>query len=232
MWSACETTKPHKRPPPGAEGAPAGTFYAVKPGDTLWGLSQRAGVPVDELMELNGLDKNSTLQVGQLLFIPDVDAARMRGPNRVAPRPTAPRAKPRPRTKLAIPVAPDVRWGWPTQRGVVFRTFTTRTGRRYEGIAIGAPPRTPVHAAAKGEVLHVGTDANLGTLVLVRHAHDYVTVYGHLGRVDVHRGQSIDRGDALGTVGETGNAESPMVYFQVRKARTPINPLTILPEPS
>ena len=58
-------------PPPQAPGAtPTPMIHVVQANDTIWGLSQRYGVTVDEILAANGLSKQVVLQIGQKLIIP------------------------------------------------------------------------------------------------------------------------------------------------------------------
>ena len=86
-------------------------------------------------------------------------------------------------------------------------------------------------AARDGVVAFAGTQGTrLGTLVVVDHGGDLVTVYGHLGAARVKAGQSIGRGAALGVVGTSGLiGVSPRLYFEVRQKRAPVDPIPLLP---
>jgi hypothetical protein len=60
-----------------------------------------------------------------------------------------------------------------------------------------------------------------GKAVVIRHDFGYqgerlYTVYGHLSRVDVPRGQAIERGETLGLVGDTGRTTGPHLHFEIR----------------
>lgn len=92
----------------------------------------------------------------------------------------------------------------------------------FPGIDLAAPEGSEVIAPAAGAVVFVGRAkakavsrlARFGNLVVLRHGPAGVTLYGHLGRVDVRRGERVRRGQRLGTVGSTGWAVSPGLHYE------------------
>jgi murein DD-endopeptidase MepM/ murein hydrolase activator NlpD len=102
-------------------------------------------------------------------------------------------------------------------------------GRVNDGIKIAGAAGAPVAAAGDGVVVYAGNEiAVLGGLVLVDHGGGWMTAYGHLGTLNVAKGDRIVRGQRLGGVGETGYADTPQLHFEIRKDRNPIDPLTKL----
>ena len=120
---------------------------------------------------------------------------------------------------------------WPTT-GTVMRGFgrsqNPANGSRdqNDGIDIKAAFGTPVRAVADGVVNHTGYVDGFGLVVVLEHD-SYATVYAHLGRIQVSRGASVDQGDPLGLVGETGviDGGGPRLHFEVRYHQSPQNPL-------
>ena len=79
-------------------------------------------------------------------------------------------------------------------------------------------------AAEDGTVALVSTSlGDWGTIVLVRHDSEIMTVYGRLGEVAVSKGQQIARGQAIGTVAD---GDPPMLHFEVRRGAFSENPET------
>ena len=100
--------------------------------------------------------------------------------------------------------------------------------RNHEGIDIFAPKKTPVIAAANGYVTRVAEGGIGGKTVWMRASeHDIHLYYAHLDEQKVTDGQSVKKGDTLGTVGNTGNAKftPPHLHFGVYTSRGPIDPL-------
>ncbi len=100
----------------------------------------------------------------------------------------------------------------------------------HTGVDIISPFHKPVLAAGDGQVVFVGYglmngggDVNdpYGLAVLIKHSFSYgdktlYTVYGHMDRIDVEKGQFVKTGDQIGIIGLTGNTSGPHVHFEVR----------------
>jgi murein DD-endopeptidase MepM/ murein hydrolase activator NlpD len=97
----------------------------------------------------------------------------------------------------------------------------------HAGIDLAAREGTPVVAAGGGRVVFAGSFPlrrntrwwRYGKVVVLSHNGLYLTVYGHLQTITVRRGQQLQRGDRLGTVGDTGWSTSPHLHYEVRVAR-------------
>ena len=64
--------------------------------------------------------------------------------------------------------------------------------------------------------------------MLIHHSNGLVTAYAHLDRVHVVRGDTVKRGQAIGTVGSTGTVANPQLHFEVRKGIESLNPAKYL----
>jgi len=130
------------------------------------------------------------------------------------------------------------RWGdygggamaWPVL-GPVTSEFGNRyhpiTGRytMHNGIDIGAPSGTPIHAAADGIVYFAGwNNGGYGNLIMIDNGSGIVTMYAHLSGFASSSNQIVYRGDIIGYVGSTGNSTGPHLHFEVRVNGTPQNP--------
>ena len=85
----------------------------------------------------------------------------------------------------------------------------------HSGVDIRAKVGTPVLAAADGTVIRVGEQPLAGKFVLVQHATDLTTASYHLSAIAVAVGRAVQRGEALGRSGMTGNATAPHLHFGV-----------------
>lgn len=115
---------------------------------------------------------------------------------------------------------------WPT-KGNVIRDFSLpgKGKTQNDGINIAAPEGTPVVAANNGVVAHAGNQLRgFGNVVLVKHDNGMMTVYAHLNKVSVRKGEMVRAGQKLGTVGQTGTVKSPQLHFEIRRGRKPIDP--------
>jgi murein DD-endopeptidase MepM/ murein hydrolase activator NlpD len=99
--------------------------------------------------------------------------------------------------------------------------------RAHKGVDYGAPSGTPVRAVGDGLVEFAGWQNGYGNVVEVRHGNERSTVYAHLSRIDVRRGQRIDQGTHIGTVGATGWATGPHLHFEFKVAGVQHNPVAI-----
>lgn len=110
--------------------------------------------------------------------------------------------------------------------GRVISSFGPKAdGLHNDGINIKAARGTPVRSAENGVVVYAGDDlAGYGNLILIRHQGKIMTAYAHLDKMLVEKGATVERGQSIGTVGSTGQVESPQLHFEVRKGSTPINP--------
>jgi murein DD-endopeptidase MepM/ murein hydrolase activator NlpD len=117
---------------------------------------------------------------------------------------------------------------WPVD-GVVISSFGNREGARHEGVDIAAPLGTPIWASAKGKVLFAGEQPGYGRMVILAHPDDLVTIYAHNKENLVAEGDEVEQGDPIARVGQSGEGTTPAVHFELRSRRTPINPLSKLP---
>jgi lipoprotein NlpD len=228
--------------------------YTVQRGDTLYSIALAFGVDTRELARWNEMPDAGALRVGQLLrVVPPTDATVATvtpitpgGSTEVRPLP-APGAAPSPPVALP-PVAPEPpqvakaepsapppvgspatapssQWLWPSS-GKVIDGFDAP---RNKGIDISGTEGEPVHAAADGEVVHVGSALRgYGNLVIVRHSGDYVTAYGHNRKVLVTQGQQVKRGQQIAELGRT-DADRPKLHFEIRHQGKPLDPVKYLP---
>jgi murein DD-endopeptidase MepM/ murein hydrolase activator NlpD len=89
-----------------------------------------------------------------------------------------------------------------------------KTWRAHLGTDYGAPTGTPVRSVGDGNVVFTGWQNGYGNVVRIQHAGGRETVYAHLSRIDVRKGQRIGQGDRLGAVGATGWATGPHLHFE------------------
>jgi murein DD-endopeptidase MepM/ murein hydrolase activator NlpD len=105
-------------------------------------------------------------------------------------------------------------------------------GGTHPGIDIAVPIGSLVRAAASGTVLDAGVDPEYGNFVLIQHAQDYQTMYGHLSRILAADGAAIEAGQVIGLSGNTGRSTAPHLHFEIRLQGAAIDPLTMVKEGS
>ncbi len=105
--------------------------------------------------------------------------------------------------------------------------------RAHRGIDYGAPIGTPIKAVANGTVDFVGRQGGYGNVVILSHANNVTTVYGHMNNfaANIRRGARVSQGDVIGTVGMTGLATGPHLHFEFRISGVHMDPLKVaMPE--
>jgi septal ring factor EnvC (AmiA/AmiB activator) len=100
-----------------------------------------------------------------------------------------------------------------------FRTATFRKGVDFE-----APVGESVRAVASGEVRFAGWFRGYGKMLILDHGDEYFTVSAHLGELHVDVGDSVEAGESIGAVGETGSLSGPLLYFEIRRGGEPLDP--------
>lgn len=211
---------------PEAPPAVTGSTYVVKPGDTLFKISQASGVPVGRLERLNNITDPGQLRVGQVLRldgpIPDQPAT---GP--VVAEPVTPVPAVEPATSTQTARASDanlIDWGWPVS-GKIIQGFNPTT----KGIDIEGAMGDPVVAAADGKVMYAGNGVRgLGNLILLAHSNGFITAYAHNQELLVKTGDDVKKGAKIATLGQS-DTTSPRLHFEVRRGGNPVNPLEYLP---
>jgi murein DD-endopeptidase MepM/ murein hydrolase activator NlpD len=116
---------------------------------------------------------------------------------------------------------------WPVS-GPVTSPFGERWGRMHEGIDIGVPEGTAIHAAAAGTVIYAGWEAGYGNLVVLDNGGDVATAYAHQSSIAVSLGQQVSQGEVIGYTGCTGHCLGPHLHFEVRINGSPVDPLGYL----
>ncbi|WP_235512548.1 M23 family metallopeptidase [Sphingomonas sp. Leaf17] len=233
---------------------PGGRYHLVRSGETGIAIARAYGVEWSRIVAENQLADPYILRTGQRVAIPgtrttgstaaeraaafrlDVDdiltgsqpalavneapAKSVATPRRVLPATVA----------IATPARLRTGFLWPVDGSLIRRFGRGDSGVRNDGIKIAAPLDTPIKAAADGVVAYVGDGvASLGGLVIVKHGDGWTSVYGHASKLMVQRGQSVKRGQTIALSGDSGFADQPEVHFELRRGRTPVDPLGQLP---
>ena len=102
----------------------------------------------------------------------------------------------------------------------------TKTRRKHKGMDFSAPTGTPIYATSDGKVIRVdGRAPGYGKHIRIDHGFGYVTLYAHLSKYNVRRGQEVKRGDVIGFVGNTGRSVAPHLHYEIRKDGKHLNPI-------
>ena len=105
-------------------------------------------------------------------------------------------------------------------------------GRTYEfhpGLDIDGEKGDDVLAPANGTVIKAGGQGGYGNMIEIDHGSGLTTRYGHLSKIGVQVGDSIQRGQLIGLIGSTGRSTGPHLHYEVRLNDKAINPRRFLP---
>ena len=184
-----------------------GIPYTVRKGDTLEKISGRYKVPLNAILDANDLE-TEVIEPGSSLFIPgarisDYEYKKATGTLFIYPV----------RGRLTSPFG--------------YRTDPfTGTRRMHYGIDLANRAGTPVRATMDGTVVVVANHPQgYGNYIVIRHARGYQSLYGHLSRILVRKGQRVIQGQKIGLMGSTGRSTGPHLHFSLYKNYVPVNPL-------
>jgi murein DD-endopeptidase MepM/ murein hydrolase activator NlpD len=119
---------------------------------------------------------------------------------------------------------------WPCG-GIVVSKFGTVIDPEYgtklinNGIDIKAPLETLVKVAMDGRVVYADRFYGYGKMILVDHNNSFYTLYAHLSKIGVTKGDYVKRGETIGSVGTTGTIEKPALHFELRINGKAVDPL-------
>lgn len=105
-----------------------------------------------------------------------------------------------------------------------------QTMRAHQGVDYGAPTGTPVRSVGDGVVEFAGVQNGYGNVIILKHRNNRSTVYAHLSRINVHKGENVSQGQNIGAVGATGWATGPHLHFEFRINGVYQDPLIIARE--
>jgi murein DD-endopeptidase MepM/ murein hydrolase activator NlpD len=212
--------------------APANSdaYYRVKEGDTLLQISRRYKQSTYDLIRWNKLSNANEISTGMLLRVqpPFHDASTKghepppsHGDNRSV-------AKPAPYIGSAAPAAAPVHGIaliWPAQ-GKLLASYNGSSSR---GLVIAGQPGSSVVAAASGTVAYANSGLRgYGKMVIIRHEHNFLTIYAHNSKLLVKQGERVKQGQRIAEMGNT-DARRVELYFELRRGGQPVNPMGVLP---
>ncbi len=199
-------TAPETGPPPPepvaplaaeAEAAPV-RMHTVQSGDTLWSLSRRYGVSVDDFVGANDLANSNRLSVGDRLVIPAHAAGGV----------------------WLWPVAGgEILSGFGSNRSAgIHRGLDIRAYDRQRVVA--AWPGVVVYAGADM--------GDYGNAVILDHGGGLTSLYGHNAELAVSIGDEVGRGQPIALAGKSGNATTVHCHFEIRRGALALDPMEFL----
>ena len=183
-----------------------GVYHRVEAGQTLWRISKLYTVDIDEIIRLNHISESSTIEIGQLLLIP----------NRLRPQ------------NIPLKSSRDD-FIWPLKGRVIGSFGFTYRNLINKGINIAVPAGSDILATRSGRVVFYASNfGNYGKTIIIDHGDGFCSVYSRIAEVFVQPGESVQRGALVGRVGTTTRDKNSYLHFEIRKGALPQNPLFYL----
>jgi murein DD-endopeptidase MepM/ murein hydrolase activator NlpD len=102
----------------------------------------------------------------------------------------------------------------------------TKVRKKHYGMDFTAKRGTPIYATGNGVIKRADNrSSGYGKHIRIDHGFGYVSLYAHLSKYNVRRGQKVKRGDVIGYVGSTGRSVGPHLHYEIIKDNKKINPL-------
>ncbi|MFH1228789.1 MAG: LysM peptidoglycan-binding domain-containing M23 family metallopeptidase [Planctomycetota bacterium] len=199
----CATVPPLKViPPPGMPGI----YHRVEKGQTLWRISKIYNIELEELARLNRIPDTTSIEVGQMIFIP-----RQQKPLSITPKYSS----------------DDFIW---PLRGKVISTFgQTYANMINKGINIEPGSRREVTASRGGRVIFYSANfGGFGKTIIIDHQDGFSTVYARNAEVFIKTGDNIQKGEVIAHAGSAGRDKNTYLHFEIRKGYLAQNPLFYL----
>jgi murein DD-endopeptidase MepM/ murein hydrolase activator NlpD len=128
------------------------------------------------------------------------------------------------------PTRPTV---WPlTERGFVTQGLHEGIEGDHPGLDVAVPSDSYIRASGGGTVIDVGDDAVYGRFVVIDHGGGYATLYGHASTTLVTLGESVRERQVIALSGSTGRSTGPHLHFEVLVDGEPVDPLTVIQQPT
>lgn len=204
--------------------------HVVQQGETLYRLSKTYNVPMDALMQENGMRSPSDLKLGMKLRIPgsapslpSINTATVQEVSApavaMAPKPAVLETKDTPAPSKSAFV-------WPVQGKIISHTGSKLYN---DGINISAAEGTPVKSTSAGTVVHAGNQLEgYGNLVIIKHDNGWLSAYAHTQNMLVKKGEKVSQGQTIAYVGKTGHVDSPQLHFSLRQGKEVKDPIAVL----
>lgn len=189
-------SQPYTTPP--IESSIKGTYYTVKRGDSLWRISKKYSVSVNELMQRNNISSPQNLKTGQRIFIP---IRQMKN------------------TGYFL---------WPINGEVtnLFNEIVENSVNKGINIKATAGNKS-VNACAYGKIVFSDNLKGWGKTIIIEHDSNFYTIYANLADTFVKEGSYAQRGQRIGEIA-FGKNGSYLFHFEVRKRNIPQDPLKYL----
>lgn len=104
----------------------------------------------------------------------------------------------------------------------------TKVNKQHKGIDFAGKIGTELYAVAPGRVISAGERSGYGTTVEIDHGLGFTTLYAHLSKINVSRGDWIRPGTVIGLGGSSGRSTGPHLHYEIRYKGAPFNPINFV----
>jgi len=98
----------------------------------------------------------------------------------------------------------------------------------HRGIDLQGVSGEQVIASGNGKVIDAGFREDLGNFIKIKHKYGFESIYGHLSKISVKKGQVVIKGQNIGKVGSTGKVTGPHLHYTLKKNETYLDPFDFL----
>ncbi|TRZ77895.1 LysM peptidoglycan-binding domain-containing protein [bacterium] len=191
----------------------SGVKHVVKSGNTLSDLAKLYKADAEEIAFYNNIE-DGQLKVTSTIIVPGGVL-----PNSMLPQPVL--------AKTIMKNAPAYTSAGQGSGYFIYPAAGHNWGRIHasNGIDISNPKGGPIYAAAAGTVILAdgsGYNGGYGEYIKIQHPNGVVTLYGHLSKILVTKGQDVSQGTVIGMMGNTGRSTGTHLHFEVRGAKNPL----------
>ena len=106
----------------------------------------------------------------------------------------------------------------------------TKKNKHHKGIDFAGKIGTELYAVAPGRVVSAGERSGYGTTVEIDHGLGFTTLYAHLSKILVSRGDWVRPGTVVGLGGSSGRSTGPHLHYEIRYKGTSFNPINFVKE--
>ena len=199
----------------------------VQKGDTLFSISKKYFITVEEIIKLNKLKQNSTIFVGQTLVVPknNKNSLYFSLENKDENFKIVSLPLPKPKKQILNLRLNGISFIQPIKGEIINKFGSNDDGVINEGINIEAEYGTKVKASASGEIIFAGSNLkDFGSMILIKHNDHWISSYAHLSKIYVNERDYISQGQLIGEVGTSGKVSKAQLYFEIRNKNEALNP--------
>jgi len=176
-------------------------YYTVQKGDTWLGIAITYGLTLSEIQKINNVTDADIIKVGQRVKVSKIPDLKDNDPHVYSSK------------------KGDASLVWPVKTSDV--TYVTG---KVNGVSLTAKKNETVKSITSGNVVVAGTYRGYGNVVFVQNKTGHIYAYTGLSNVHVSKGDYVDFGSDVGTVGIDAYTQNPQVNLMVFQKSTPIDP--------